>query len=182
MAPNARIVKVELQVNDVDRHHYATHALTLAQHPSETDERLMVRLLAFALNAHERLEFGKGLSTAEEPDLWRRDLTGRIEQWLELGQPDEARLRKAAGRADRVTLLGYSPRQFGPWWDKNAAALARLDNLEVAELPEGIAAQLALGIGRSVEASCFVQDGHVQWLCGEQSLEFTPLVRQAAAA
>jgi uncharacterized protein YaeQ len=180
MAPNSRIVKVELQVNDVDRHHYATHALTLAQHPSETDERLMVRLLAFALNAHERLEFGKGLSTADEPDLWRRDLTGRIEQWLELGQPDEARLRKAAGRADRVTLLGYQPKSFGPWWDRNGAALARLGNLEVAELPDGIAAQLAQGIGRSVEASCFVQDGHVQWLCGEQSLEFAPFVRQAA--
>jgi len=181
MAPNARIVKVELQVSDMDRHYYGGHSLTLAQHPSETDERLMVRLLAFALHAHERLEFGKGLSTADEPDLWQRDLTGRIEHWLELGQPDESRLRKAAGRADRVSLLGYQPRQFGPWWDKNAASLARLSNLDVMELPAGVAEDLAAGIGRTLEAQCFVQDGHVQWLCGTQSIEFTPQVRQAAA-
>ena len=180
MAPNSRIVKVELQVSDMDRHYYGAHALTLAQHPSETDERLMVRLLAFALNAHERLEFGKGLSTADEPDLWRRDLTGRIEHWLELGQPDESRLRKAAGRADRVTLLGYQPRAFGQWWDKNAATLGRIAQLEVFELPPGIGEELAQGIGRTLEAQCFVQDGHVQWMCGTQSLEFAPLARQAA--
>jgi uncharacterized protein YaeQ len=179
MAPNARIVKVDLQVSDMDRHHYGAHALTLAQHPSETDERVMVRLLAFALNAHERLEFGKGLSTADEPDLWQRDLTGRIEHWIELGQPDESRLRKAAGRADRVTLLGYQPRSFGPWWDKNAPLLARLANLGVFELPAGVADDLAAGIGRNVEAQCFVQDGAVQWMCGTQSLEFAPLVRQS---
>jgi uncharacterized protein YaeQ len=182
MAPNARIVKVELQVSDMDHHRYGTHALTLAQHPSETDERLMVRLLAFALNADERLEFGRGLSTADEPDLWRRDRTGRIEQWIELGQPDESRLRKAAGRADGVTLLGYQPRAFAQWWEKNAPALARLRNLEVLELPAGVGEQLALGIGRTLEAQCFVQDGHVQWLCGAQSLDFEPLVRQAPEA
>jgi uncharacterized protein YaeQ len=180
MAPNSRIVKVELQVNDMDRHHYGAHALTLAQHPSETDERVMVRLLAFALNAHERLEFGKGLSAADEPDLWRRDLTGRIEHWLELGQPDESRLRKAAGRADRVTLIGYQPRAFAQWWEKNSATLARLGNLEVFELPPGVGEDLAKGIGRNVEAQCLVQDGHVQWLCGEQALGFAPLLRQAA--
>jgi uncharacterized protein YaeQ len=182
MAPNARIVKVDLQVSDMDRHHYGAHALTLAQHPSETDERVMVRLLAFALRAHERLEFGRGLSTADEPDLWQRDLTGRVEHWIELGQPDESRLRKAAGRADKVTLLGYQPRAFGQWWEKNASALERLRNLEVIELPAGIGEALALGIGRSVEAQCFVQDGHVQWMCGEQSLDFQPVVRQAADA
>jgi uncharacterized protein YaeQ len=181
MAPNSRIVKVELQVNDMDRHHYGAHALTLAQHPSETDERLMVRLLAFALYADERLEFGKGLSTADEPDLWRRDRTGRIEHWVELGQPDESRLRKAAGRADRVTLVGYQPRAFAQWWDKNAPLLARLGNLEVVELPAGVGEALAQGIGRNVDAQCLVQDGHVQWLCGAQSLEFAPVTRQAAA-
>lgn len=181
MAPNARIVKVELQVSDMDRHYYGGHSLTLAQHPSETDERLMVRLLAFALHAHERLEFGKGLSTADEPDLWQRDLTGRVEHWIELGQPDESRLRKAAGRADKVTLVGYQPRAFGQWWDKNGAALSRLGQLDVIELPAGIGEELAKGIGRTLEAQCFVQDRHVQWMCGEQSLEFTPLVRQAAA-
>jgi uncharacterized protein YaeQ len=98
MALKATVVKAELQVSDMDRHYYASHNLTLAQHPSETDERLMVRLLAFALNADERLEFGKGLSSDDEPDLWRRDYTGDIELWIDLGQPDESRIRKASGR------------------------------------------------------------------------------------
>jgi len=98
MAPKATIYKAELQVSDMDRQYYATHALMLAQHPSETVERLMVRLLAFALHADERLEFGRGLSTDDEPDLWRKSLTGEIEQWIELGQPDEQHIRKACGR------------------------------------------------------------------------------------
>ena len=182
MAPNARVVKADLQVSDLDRHHYGAHALVLAQHPSETDERVMVRLLAFALRAHERLEFGRGLSTADEPDLWQRDLTGRIEHWIELGQPDESRLRKAAGRADRVTLVAYQPRAFAAWWDKNEAALGRLRNLEVLELPAGVGDALALGIDRSVQAQCLVQDGHVQWRCGEHALDFEPIVRKAAQA
>src|SRR5690606_34238697 len=105
-------------------------SLTLAQHPSETDQRLMVRLLAFALFAEERLEFGRGLSTDDEPDLWRKSLTGEIEHWIELGQPDESRLRKACGRARRVSLVGFFGRGFGIWWEKNAAALSRLGNLE----------------------------------------------------
>ena len=94
MAAKATIYKAELQVSDLDRHYYASHALTLAQHPSETETRLLVRLLAFALHADERLEFGRGLSDEDEPALWRRDYTGAIEQWIELGQPDESRLRR----------------------------------------------------------------------------------------
>ena len=110
MALKATVVKVELQVSDMDRHYYATHNLTLAQHPSETDERLMVRLLAFALFAQERLEFGRGLSNEEEPDLWLRDYTGDIEQWIDLGQPDESRIKKACGRA-RAGRGGHLRRQ-----------------------------------------------------------------------
>ena len=82
MAPKSTVHKARLQISDMDRHYYASHDLVLAQHPSETDERLMLRLLAFALFADERLEFGRGLSTDDEPDLWRKDLTGLIEQAL----------------------------------------------------------------------------------------------------
>ena len=92
MALKATVYKVELQISDMDRHYYGTHALTLALHPSETEQRLMVRVLAFALLAEEGLSFGRGLSTEDEPDLWRRSLTGEIEQWIELGQPDESRV------------------------------------------------------------------------------------------
>ena len=122
MAVGAKVHKVELQVSDLDRHHYGTHPLVLAQHPSETDERVMLRVLAYALFADERLEFGRGLSTDDEPDLWRRDLTGAIEQWIELGQPDESRVRKACGRAREVVVITYGGRAADLWWEKNAAA------------------------------------------------------------
>ena len=107
MAPNATVYKAELQVTDMDRHYYASHDLILAQHPSETAERLMARLLAFALFADERLMFGRGLSDEDEPALWQRDYTGDIERWIELGQPDESRLRKACGRAQQVMVVTY---------------------------------------------------------------------------
>ena len=182
MAIRSTVYKAELQVADMDRGHYGAYALTVARHPSENDERLMLRLLAYALHAGgdgEPLAFANAMTEMDEPDLWRRDLTGRIEQWVELGQPDESRLRKAAGRADRVDLIAYQPRAFAAWWEKNREACARLRNLVVRELPPGIAEQLAAGIGRNLEAQCFVQDGHVQWLCGEQSLDFAPVVHQA---
>ena len=95
MASNATIFKATLQIADMDRNYYADHALTIARHPSETDERMMVRLLAFVQHAHEALAFGRGLSADDEPDLWRRDLTGAVELWIEVGQPEEKRLRKA---------------------------------------------------------------------------------------
>jgi uncharacterized protein YaeQ len=179
MALKATVYKAELQVSDMDRHYYATHALTLAQHPSETDERLMVRLLAFALFADERLEFGRGVSTDDEPDLWRKSLTGEIEQWIDLGQPDESRIRKACGRARQVVLIGYSGRSFGLWWDKNAAALARCANLTVLELPAGTADALAPLLARGVKLQCLVQDGETQLMGDAGTVAVTPVVRQA---
>ena len=99
MALKATVYKADLSISDLDRNYYHDHALTLAQHPSETDERMMVRLVAFALNASERLEFGKGLSNEEEPALWRKSLSGDVELWIDVGHPDERRLRKACGVA-----------------------------------------------------------------------------------
>src|SRR5512147_2812560 len=110
MALSATTCKAELAISDMDRHYYATHALTLAQQPSETDERMMIRLLAFALFAHERLEFGKGLSTTEEPALWLKEYSGEIRLWIEVGLPDERALRKACGRAENVVVLAYGGR------------------------------------------------------------------------
>lgn len=163
MALKATVIKVELQVSDLDRHYYATHALTLAQHPSETDLRLMVRLLAFALFADERLAFGRGLSSDDEPDLWRQDRTGAVEQWIELGQPDESRLRKAAGRAGEVVVVGYGGRAFGLWREKNAPVLARLkDRLRVVEVAAGDADALLALFDRSMRLQCLIQDGEVQ--------------------
>src|SRR5690606_34463643 len=126
MALNSTIYKLELQVSDMDRHYYASHNLTLAQHPSETPARLMVRLVAFALYAHERLEFGRGLSTDEDPDLWQRDYTGDIDLWIDLGQPDESRVRKACARARQVVVVNYSGNGAEIWWSKVGSALSRL--------------------------------------------------------
>ena len=137
MAPKSTIYKAELQISDMDRHYYATHALTLAQHPSETDERLMVRLLAFALYADETLEFGRGLSSDDEPDLWRKSLTGEIELWIDLGQPDESRIRKACGRAREVVVINYSGRAptSGGKRTRRAGALENLTVLDIGAPP-----------------------------------------------
>ena len=134
MALKATICKASLQVADVDRNYYAEHALTVARHPSETDERMMARLLAFALNAHERLTFCKGLSDTDEPDLWQKDLTGAIEHWIEVGQPDDKRLLRACGRAEKVTVYAYGNRAE-LWWQPLAEKLDRAKNLAVWRVP-----------------------------------------------
>lgn len=182
MALKATVYKAELQINDLDRHYYATHSLTLAQHPSETDQRLMVRLLAFALHADERLEFGRGLSSDDEADLWRRSLTGEIEQWIYLGQPEESRIRKACGRAREVVIIGYSGRSFALWWEKNAAALSRCSNLSVIEIAVDAVEALAALLDRSMRLQCLIQDGEAQVMGDSASVTVTPQLRQAPAA
>jgi uncharacterized protein YaeQ len=181
MALNATTYKAELAISDMDRHYYATHALTLARHPSETDERLMVRLLAFALYADERLQFGKGISSDEEPDLWRKDLTGEILEWIELGQPDEQRIRKACGRARQVIVVNYSGRSADIWWSKNEASLARAKNLSVIDIPAAAVGALAALAERNMRLQCLIQDGHVQVFGDDAAAAVTiePSVRMA---
>ncbi len=176
MALKATVHKAEVQISDMDRHYYQTHMLTLARHPSETDERLMVRLLAFVLHADERLEFGRGLSSEDEPDLWQRSRSGEIERWIDLGQPDEPDIRRACGRAREVVVIGYQPRSFAPWWEKNAAALGRCGNLRVLEV--GCGAELAALCGRGMKLQCLIQDGEVQLIGEHASVVCTPTVRQ----
>ncbi len=161
MALKATIFKTDLQVADMDRNHYADYSLTLARHPSETDERMMVRLLAFALHADDLLDFGKGLSTDEVPDLWLKDLTGAIQLWINVGQPDERWLRKAAGRARQVVVFCYGGRVADIWWEQNRATLERLQNLTVLKLlPESTQA-LAKLANRNMSLQCMMQDGEV---------------------
>jgi uncharacterized protein YaeQ len=182
MAPKATIVKAELQVSDMDRHYYASHNLTLAQHPSETTERLMVRLLAFALHADERLEFGRGLSDEDEPALWRRDYTGEIEQWIELGQPDESRIRKASGRAQQVVVVNYGGRAADVWWNKNAATLARLKNLTVIDIDAESVDAITTLFDRGMRLTAMIQDGELQLMDTARTVALRPLVRMAPAA
>jgi len=182
MALNATIHKAELSISDMDRHYYATHALTLARHPSETEERLMVRLLAFALHADERLEFGKGLSDEDEPALWRRAYSGEVEQWIELGQPDEARLRKACGRAQQVVVLNYGGRAADIWWDKVGAALSRNENLTVLDIDEATVHQLAALCERGMRLQCLIQDGELQLIAGDDTIAIRPRARMGEYA
>jgi uncharacterized protein YaeQ len=180
MALKSTVVKAELQISDMDRHYYATHNLTVAQHPSETDARLMVRLLAFAMYADERLEFGRGLSQDDEPDLWRKELTGEILLWIDLGQPDEARIRKACGRSRQVVLFTYGGRSSDIWWEKNAASLARSRNLTVIDIPIEVVEQLTVMMVRGMRLNVMIQDGELQVLGGEVTIDIKPVVRQAA--
>ena len=159
MALKSTIYKAELQIADMDRHYYADHALTVARHPSETDERMMVRLAAFALFAHERLEFCKGLSDTDEPDLWQKDLTGAIDAWIDVGQPDERRIAKAAGRAGQVTVIAYGGKTSDIWWQGVRGKVERLRNVTVRSLGEGVAASLGALAERTMRLHCTVQDG-----------------------
>jgi len=160
VALKATICKASLQVSDMDRNYYGEHALTLARHPSETDERMMVRVLAFALNAHEHLAFGKGLSDTDEPDLWQKDLTGVIEHWIEVGQPDDKRLLRACGRAGRVTVYAYGNRAE-LWWKPLADRLDRAKNLAVWRIPAPALPALEKLAGRSMALNCTVQEGQI---------------------
>jgi len=171
MATGSTIHRVELNVADMDRHYYADHALTIARHPSETDERMMVRLLAYAWNADERLEFGRGIGTAEEPDVWKRDLTGRVELWIDVGQPDERRVRKACGQAERVLVQAYGGRNVDLWWAKTGPGLARCENLSVAALSQATTQALTALADRSMQCQLTVQDGDAWFAVGDARIE-----------
>ncbi len=175
MALKATIFKAELQVSDLDRHYYATHALTLARHPSETDERMMVRLLAFALFAEERLEFGRGLSAEDEPALWLKDLTGAVDLWIEVGLPDERELRRACGKANRVVVLCYGGRGADLWWEQNRDRLERLRNLVVMNLPPAASQGLAALTRRNMSLQCTIQDGQAWLTDGDHTVQINPV-------
>lgn len=159
MALKATVFKARLGVADLDRQYYADHDLVIAREPSETDERLMVRILAYALHADPALAFSADMSDTEEPSLALRDLEGRLRLWIEVGLPDPRRLRKAAGRADRVILYLYHGRQAGIWWEQNRAELAGIRGLQVFEVDPETVRGLAALAGRSMDLHCTVQDG-----------------------
>jgi uncharacterized protein YaeQ len=166
MALSATIFKVELSIADVDRGYYAEHALTVARHPSETDERLMVRIVAFAHAAADGLAFGRGLSTEDEPDLVLTDLTGAIRLWIDVGLPDEKSVRRASGRADAVRVYAYGGRAVGVWWDRVGERLARQERLSVIEIPRPATEALAALASRTMRWQCTIQDGGL-WLAND---------------
>ena len=174
MALKSTIYKIDLNIADMDRQYYAQHNLTLAKHPSETDERVMVRLIGFALYANQALIFGKGLSDDEEPDLWQKDLTGAIELWMDVGLPTEKDIRKACGRSRQVVVVIYGGRIANMWWDANSKALLKLNNLTVINLPETQA--LASLAAKSINISCTIQDSEILVSNDTGSFTITPVI------
>jgi uncharacterized protein YaeQ len=181
LALKSTVFKADLQVSNMDRHYYHSHTLTLAQHPSETEERLMVRLLVFGLHAAAALEFGKGLSS-DEPDLWCKDLTGQIELWIEIGQPDEQAIRRACGRAREVFVYTYSGNSAQNWWDKIGPALGRCKNLTVINLNSNCCKALAALAHRGLQAQCLIQDGEVQILTDAATVPMQLVTRMQAGS
>jgi len=177
LALRSTIYRATLEVSDLDRGVYGTFPLTLARHPSETEERMMMRLLAFALHADEALEFGRGLSAEGEADLWLRDATGVIELWIDVGLPDERDVRKACGRARRVVVLAYDERRTQAWWESQAAALGRLKNLTVLGVSDVEAAALTALAARAMTLTCTIQEGHVWVASPSTTVELTPAVK-----
>lgn len=176
MALKATIFKAGVQIADMDRDYYGEHQLTLARHPSETDERMMVRLLAFAHNASDSLEFTRGISSDEEADLWQMSLSGEIDLWIEVGLPTEERLRKASNRAKRVLVYSYGRRTAPVWWQKQESALARFDNLRVYSLPADATEQLAAMAERNMDLNATIQDGHIWLSSDDRNVEIIPEV------
>ena len=175
MAQKATIHKVELSISDMDRHYYETHNLTVAKHPSEMDERLMVRILAFALNAHERLEFSRGLSTDDEPDIWQKSLSGELELWVALGLPSDKVVRQSCGKADEVIVYCYGGRTAEIWWEKIKNSTTRFNNLQVINFSETDTSELAKQASRSMKLQVNIQDGDVMVSVGGSIVYVTPI-------
>jgi uncharacterized protein YaeQ len=159
----------------MDSHYYETHKLTVAKHPSETDERLMVRLLAFALNAHEQLELTKGLSTDDEPDIWQKSLSGELELWVALGLPSEKIVRQSCGKANQVSVYSYGGRTAEMWWEKIKNSTTRFDNLQVTNFSETETRELGKLASRSMKLQINIQDGDVMVSVDDSIVYVTPV-------
>ncbi len=171
MALKATIFKTTLQIADMDRHYYHDHRFTIARHPSETDERMMVRLLAFSLNANDQLTFTRGISTEDEPDLWQKSLSDEIELWIDLGQPDEKRIKKACARSGKVIIYCFSDRSSPIWWQQINGKLKRFRNLSVIYLQADATRKLGGMVDRQMQLQYSIQDSEVWVSNGEESVE-----------
>lgn len=170
MALKSTIFKATLEIADLDRPYYQTHTLTIARHPSETDERMMVRILAFALHAQDGLNFGKGISSEGEPDLSIKDLTGSIEAWIDVGLPDEKLIRRACGQAQRVFIYTYGGRAADLWWTQNSDKLGRNANLTIVNIPLEVSRALTKFAQRNMQLQCTIQEGMIWFNQGEATV------------
>ncbi len=187
MALKSTIYKAELSIADIDNNYYADHALTLARHPSETDERMMVRLVALAFNAWKlqaicnndgTLMFGAGLSDPDEPDVWLRDFTGRSRVWIEVGQPEDRPLAKACGKSDEVLVYCFH-HAASVWWKGMQSKVERLDKLQVLNIASEPAKELAAMAARSMQLQATIQDGSLIFSSANRNVHIQPEVWKA---
>jgi len=182
MALKSSVYKLSLNVADMDRQVYGDFSQVVARHPSETEARMMLRVLAYAMHASERLAFGRGISTDDEPDLWQKSLTDEIELWVELGTPEPERLKKACGRAQAVVLYCYGDRATPVWWSKHRAILEGLDRLAVYQVSDDTCSQLAALAGNVDSLQCTIESGEA-WFSGDNaSVHVTPVALKAGSA
>ncbi|MGO4325559.1 YaeQ family protein [Cupriavidus sp. 2TAF22] len=181
MALKSTIYKAELSVSDMDRPYYGSHALTIAKHPSENDARMMVRLLAFACEASESLTFTRGLDEPDEPDLWEKTLTDEIAHWIELGQPDESRLKRASARAGRVTVFTYNGASAREWWKGMSGKVGKLRNVTIYNVPADAVDALAALAQRAMRLSVTIQDSEIWVSDDDHNVRITLDILQRAA-
>ncbi|GHA40466.1 YaeQ family protein [Photobacterium aphoticum] len=174
MALKATIYKAQFNVADLDRHVYLDQSHTLACHPSETLQRLMLRLVMWGLNADESLQFTKGLCEADEPALWTKSLTDDVELWIDLGLPDEKRIKKAAHKADKVIIAAYGDNAAPVWWQQNKSKITQFGNVSVVFFDDATLAQLEAMVERTMQLQLTIE-GEQGWLsAGEKSCTLTP--------
>jgi|SRR6185437_3020668 len=174
MAIKPRIFKINIQIADMDRHYYHDHLVTVAQHPSETDERMMVRVLAFALNANNNLSFADGISDSNSADLWDKDYNDQIALWISVGLPDEKLIRKAVNRAEQVIIYSYGGRPATIWWDK--LKLGGYQNLKVVNLADDDTKELATLLSRGMKMNFTIQEGEIMVSNDATSLNISPQI------
>jgi uncharacterized protein YaeQ len=182
VALKSTVFKAQVAVADIDHGYYADHALTIARHPSETDERMMVRLAALALNAHKlqavlggdgTLGFGGGLSTPDDPDVVLRDYTNRNRVWIEVGQPEDKPLAKACAQSDEVVLYAFSS-AAEVWWRGIEGKLFKLQNLAVWRIPAEQSKALEQLAQRSMQLQATIQEGVLMVGDGARSVDVEP--------
>lgn len=174
MAARATVYKIELQIADMDRDYYQTHNQTLALHPSETLQRMMMRVVAFGFHASDRMAHGRGISTDNEPDLWEVNRDDSIAVWIDLGQPDEKRIRRGCTRAAQSIVYTYGDQAPKVWWEQVRTKLTRFNNLSVFYLPESDDVTLDALVERSMRLSCTIQDGQMWLANGNASVLVDP--------
>ena len=173
MALNATIYKFDIDLNDLDRNHYAHYSHHVALHPSETEERMIMRILAFCMNASEHLAFTKGLSTDSEPDLWQKNYSDEIELWVELGLPDEKRIKKACNHAQKVMLYSYGGQGVETWWNNISKQSYKYENLSVYRIDLGMVEKFTEHLERTMAISCMIQDGQITLSANSEMYEFS---------